>query len=285
LSGVPLDGVSGAITRKRQARTTTGRLSSSDPNLQNIPIRTAEGRKIREAFIAETGHTVLSADYSQIELRILAHLSQDPLLLESFKQNEDIHTRTAAEIFGLMPNLVTEQMRREAKVINFGIIYGMSSFGLAKELGISPKAAGAFIENYFQKYKGVKTYLDRILKDAKKHHYVTTLMKRRRYIPEINSKNLTVRQFAERTAINAPIQGTAADLIKVAMLSISNRLATEKLKTKMLMQVHDELVFEVPEKELELVSQMVKEEMENVMELTIPLRVEIHWGKTWSEAH
>jgi DNA polymerase-1 len=278
--------VTGRIhTSYNQTVTATGRLSSSNPNLQNIPIRTAEGRKIREAFIAETGCAILAADYSQIELRILAHLSQDTLLLESFKQNEDIHTRTAAEIFGLMPNLVTQQMRREAKVINFGIIYGMSSFGLAKELGISPKAAGAFIENYFQKYKGVKNYLDMLLKEAQKQHYVTTLMKRRRYIPEINSKNLTVRQFAERTAINAPIQGTAADLIKVAMLSISNRLAKEKLKTKMIMQVHDELVFEVPEKELETVSLIVKEAMENVMELTIPLKVEIHWGKTWNEAH
>jgi DNA polymerase-1 len=161
----------------------------------------------------------------------------------------------------------------------------MSSFGLAKELGISPKAAGAFIENYFQKYKGVKTYLDKILKEAKKQHYVSTLMKRRRYIPEINSTNMTVRQFAERTAINAPIQGTAADLIKVAMLSISKRLPKETLKAKMIMQVHDELVFEVPEKELETVAEMVKEEMENVMELTIPLKVEIHWGKTWNEAH
>ncbi len=281
-----VNSITGRIhTSYNQTVTATGRLSSSNPNLQNIPVRTAEGRKIREAFIAETGYTVLSADYSQIELRILAHLSQDPLLFESFKQNEDIHTRTAAEIFGLMPTMVTQQMRREAKVINFGIIYGMSSFGLAKELGISPKAAGAFIENYFQKYKGVKTYLDRILKEAQKQHYVTTLMKRRRYIPEINSKNLTVRQFAERTAINAPIQGTAADLIKVAMLSISNRLTKEKLKAKMIMQVHDELVFEVPEKELEAVAQMVKEEMENVMELTIPLKVEVHWGKTWNEAH
>ena len=272
-------------TSYNQTVTATGRLSSSNPNLQNIPIRTVEGRKIREAFIAETGCTVLSADYSQIELRILAHLSQDPLLMESFKQNEDIHTRTAAEIFGLMPDLVTQQMRREAKVINFGIIYGMSSYGLAKELGISPKAAGAFIENYFKKYKGVKTCLESILKEAQEQHYVSTLMKRRRYIPEINSKNMTVRQFAERTAINAPIQGTAADLIKVAMLRISDKLEQENLKTKMIIQVHDELVFEVPEKELEAVAHMVREEMENVMELTIPLKVEIHWGKTWNEAH
>ena len=272
-------------TSYNQTVTATGRLSSSNPNLQNIPIRTGEGRKIREAFIAETGCTVLSADYSQIELRILAHLSQDPLLMESFKQDEDIHTRTAAEIFGLMPDLVSQQMRREAKVINFGIIYGMSSYGLAKELGISPKAAGAFIENYFKKYKGVKICLERILKEAQKQHYVSTLMKRRRYIPEINSKNMTVRQFAERTAINAPIQGTAADLIKVAMLRISDRLAQEHPKAKMIIQVHDELVFEVPEKELDAVAQMVGKEMENVMELTVPLKVEIHWGKTWNEAH
>ena len=278
--------VTGRIhTSYNQTVTATGRLSSSNPNLQNIPIRSVEGRKIREAFIAEKGCTVLSADYSQIELRVLAHLSQDPLLMESFRRNEDIHTRTAAEIFGLMPDLVSQQMRREAKVINFGIIYGMSSFGLAKELGVSPKAAGAFIENYFKKYKGVKIYLDRILKDAQKQYYVSTLMKRRRYIPEINSKNMTVRQFAERTAINAPIQGTAADLIKIAMLTISEKLKQEQLKAKMIIQVHDELVFEVPEQELDTVTEIVRKEMENVVEMTIPLKVETHCGKTWNEAH
>jgi len=272
-------------TSYNQTVTATGRLSSSNPNLQNIPIRSSEGRKIRAAFIAEKGCSILSADYSQIELRILAHLSQDQLFVEAFRQNEDIHTRTAAEIFGLMPNLITQQMRREAKVINFGIIYGMSSYGLAKELGISPKAAGAFIDNYFRKYRGVKTYIDSMLEEAKKKKYVTTLMNRRRYVPEITSKNMAARQFAERTAMNAPIQGTASDLIKSAMITINNRIRLDSLKTKMIIQIHDELVFEVPEKELELVRHLVKEEMENVVELTVPLEVEIHWGKTWDEAH
>jgi len=272
-------------TSYNQTVTATGRLSSSDPNLQNIPIRSAEGRRIREAFIAEPGCIILSADYSQIELRILAHLSHDQRLIESFKRKEDIHTRTAAEIFGLPPSSVTPHMRREAKVINFGIIYGMSKYGLARELGISPKAAEAFITSYFQKYQGVKTHIDCVLEEAKKKGYVTTLMKRRRYVPEINSKNLIARQFAQRTAINTPIQGTASDLIKVAMINIANRIKQMSLKTKMIIQVHDELVFEMPEKELEVVQQMVKEEMERVVELTIPLEVEIHWGKNWSEAH
>jgi DNA polymerase-1 len=272
-------------TSYNQAVTATGRLSSSDPNLQNIPIRSEEGKGIRETFIAEPGYSILSADYSQIELRILAHLSQDQRLIESFKLKEDIHTRTAAEVFGLLPGSVTTQMRREAKVINFGIIYGMSSYGLAKELGISPKAAEAFITNYFQKYQGVKAYIDDVLKEARKKGYVTTLMNRRRYLTEINSRNFAARQFSERTAINTPIQGTASDLIKVAMITIANRIKQMILKTKMIIQVHDELVFEVPEKELEVVKQMVKEEMENVVELSIPLEVEIHWGKNWSEAH
>ena len=272
-------------TSYNQTVTATGRLSSSNPNLQNIPIRSIEGRRIRAAFIAEKGCAILSADYSQIELRILAHLSQDQRFVDAFRQKEDIHTQTAAEIFGLMPHLVTRQMRREAKVINFGIIYGMSSYGLSKELGISPKAAGAFIENYFKKYQGVKTYIDGVLKEAREKQYVTTLMKRRRYVPEITSKNMAARQFAERTAINAPIQGTASDLIKSAMIAIHKRLQDNRLKTKMIIQVHDELVFEVPENELEPVTHLVKEEMENVIELTVPLQVEIHWGKTWDEAH
>jgi DNA polymerase-1 len=272
-------------TSYNQTVTATGRLSSSNPNLQNIPIRSEEGKRIREAFIAEPGWYILSADYSQIELRILAHLSQDQGLREAFTRKEDIHTRTAAEIFGLSPDAITPQMRREAKVINFGIIYGMSSYGLAKELGISPKAADAFITNYFQKYQGVKTYIDSVLEEAKKQGYVTTLMKRRRYLPEINSKNLSARQFAERTAINTPIQGTASDLIKVAMVAIDHRITREELKTKMIIQVHDELVFEVPESELEAVQKMVNEEMEEVVKLSIPLEVDVHWGKNWSEAH
>ena len=272
-------------TSYNQTVTATGRLSSSNPNLQNIPIRSAEGKKIREAFIAEEGWLILSADYSQIELRILAHLSRDPLLVESFKRGEDIHRRTAAEIFGLMPELVTEGMRREAKVINFGIIYGMSSFGLAQELGITPKAASAFIENYFHKYQGVKTYIDSELKAAKEKGYVTTLMKRRRYLPEINSRNLAARQFAERTAINTPIQGTASDMIKMAMIAIHNRIKSERLKTRMIIQVHDELVFEVPRDELTAVSTLVKEEMEKVVSLIVPLEVDVSWGNSWSEAH
>jgi DNA polymerase-1 len=272
-------------TSYNQTVTATGRLSSSNPNLQNIPIRSVEGKKIMEAFIAEDGWVILSADYSQIELRILAHLSRDSLLVESFKRGEDIHRRTAAEIFGLMPELVTEGMRREAKVINFGIIYGMSSFGLAQELGITPKAASAFIENYFHKYLGVKTYIDRELKEAKEKGYVTTLMKRRRYLPEINSRNLAARQFAERTAINTPIQGTASDMIKMAMIAIHNRIKSERLKTRMIIQVHDELVFEVPRDELTAVSTLVKEEMEKVAGLNIPLEVDVSWGNSWSEAH
>ncbi len=272
-------------TSYNQTVTATGRLSSSNPNLQNIPIRTAEGRKIRDAFVAEPGRQILSADYSQIELRILAHLSGDPLLVESFNRGEDIHRRTAAEIFGLMPNLVTDGMRREAKVINFGIIYGMSSFGLARELGITPKAAGAFIENYFRTYQGVKTYIDRELTEAKEKGYVSTLMKRRRYLPEINSRNLAARQFAERTAINTPIQGTASDMIKMAMIAIHHRIRREGLKVKMIIQVHDELVFEVPQDELTAVSAMVKEEMEKVVSLNVPLEVDVSWGNSWSEAH
>jgi DNA polymerase-1 len=272
-------------TSYNQTVTATGRLSSSNPNLQNIPIRTAEGRKIRDAFIAEEGRLILSADYSQIELRILAHLSGDPLLVESFKRGEDIHRRTAAAIFGLMPELVTDGMRREAKVINFGIIYGMSSFGLARELGITPKAAGAFIENYFRTYQGVKTYIDGALREAKEKGYVSTLMKRRRYLPEINSRNLAARQFAERTAINTPIQGTASDMIKMAMIAIHRRIRREGLKVRMIIQVHDELVFEVPQDELTAVSAMVKEEMEKVVTLNVPLEVDVNWGTSWSEAH
>jgi DNA polymerase-1 len=272
-------------TSYNQTVTATGRLSSSNPNLQNIPIRSEEGRKIRDAFIAEEGWLILSADYSQIELRILAHLSRDPRLVESFKRREDIHRRTAAEIFGLMPDLVTDGMRREAKVINFGIIYGMSSFGLAQELGISPKEASAFIENYFRTYQGVKAYIDSELKEAKEKGYVSTLMKRRRYLPEINSRNLAARQFAERTAINTPIQGTASDMVKMAMIAIHHRIKREELKVRMIIQVHDELVFEVPRDELTAVSAMVKEEMEKVVSLSVPLEVEVSWGKSWSEAH
>ena len=272
-------------TSFNQTVTATGRLSSSDPNLQNIPIRSPEGRRIREAFIPEEGCWILSADYSQIELRVLAHLSQDPLLLATFRQDQDVHAATAGEIFRVPPDQVNPEMRRLAKVINFGIIYGMSAFGLAKELGIQPAVAQAYIVNYFQKYHGVRDYIDRSLEAARERGFVSTLLNRRRYLPDIKSPNRSVRQFAERIAVNAPIQGTAADLIKVAMIRIHRRLLQEMSKSKLILQIHDELVFEVSEPELETIKSLVKEEMEGVMKLEIPLKVEIGTGRNWAEAH
>lgn len=272
-------------TSFNQTVTATGRLSSSDPNLQNIPIRSPEGRRIREAFMPEEGSRILSADYSQVELRILAHLSRDPFLVDTFQKDQDVHAATAGEIFHVSPDRVNPEMRRLAKVINFGIIYGMSAFGLAKELGIQPAVAQAYIANYFQKYHGVRDYIDSSLETAREKGYVTTLMNRRRYLPDIKSPNRSVRQFAERIGINAPIQGTAADLIKVAMIRIHRRLIREKRETKLILQIHDELVFEVPEGELEGVRAMVKEEMEGVTKLVIPLKVEVGTGKNWAEAH
>ncbi|MCJ7662763.1 MAG: DNA polymerase, partial [Desulfobacterales bacterium] len=272
-------------TSYNQTVTATGRLSSSDPNLQNIPIRTEEGRRIREAFIPEDGWWMVSADYSQIELRILAHLSRDATLIKTFQAGEDIHTRTASEIFGVAQQDVTPQMRREAKVINFGIIYGMSPYGLAKALAVEPKVAADYIEEYFRRYQGVKSYIDETLKEAKKKGYVTTLYNRRRYLPEINSSNRTARQFAERTAINTPIQGTAADLIKIAMIRIYRRIRDGGLRAKMLMQVHDELVLEVPDDECEIAEGMVKEEMEGVLDMVVPLTVSVERGRNWGQIH
>ena len=272
-------------TSFNQTMTATGRLSSSDPNLQNIPIRTEEGRRIREAFITVPGWKILSADYSQIELRLLAHLSADENLTDAFIKEEDIHARTASEVWGIKLEEVTDQMRREAKVINFGIIYGMSSFGLSKELEIAPKQAQDYINDYFLQYKQVRKYLDTVLENARKDEYVSTLMNRKRYLPEINAKNGAVRKFAERTAINAPIQGTAADLIKIAMIHIYEELGMKNLKSKMIMQVHDELVFEVPEEEIDMLSSLVREKMEGVYDLNVPLKVDMSWGKNWKEAH
>ncbi len=272
-------------TSYNQTVTATGRLSSSNPNLQNIPIRTQEGKRIRQAFIASEGCEIVSADYSQIELRILAHLSGDLQLIDAFESGEDIHTRTASEIFGVFPGMVSEEMRRQAKVINFGVIYGMSPFGLARELGISQKKARDYIDGYFSRFSGVLAFTEEILNMARERGYVTTLLNRRRYIPEINSSNVQVRQFAERMAVNTPIQGTAADLIKVAMLNISNRIKERGLSTCMIMQVHDELVFEVPLREKEEVMSIVTWEMENVITLKIPIKVEIASGKNWNEAH
>lgn len=272
-------------TSYNQTITATGRLSSSDPNLQNIPIRTEEGNRIRQAFIPEDGWIMLSADYSQIELRILAHLSQDKTLIEAFWKDEDIHARTASEIFGVPMDRVTPGMRREAKVINFGIIYGMSAYGLSQQLGSDPKVAQTYIDQYFKKYPGVQGYIEKSLEEVRQKGYVTTLLHRRRYLPEISSPTPSVRQGAERMAINTPLQGTAADIIKLAMIRIQNRIEQERLLTKMIMQVHDELVFEVPEEETSRAFPMIQNEMENVMELKVPLKVSLHSGKNWAEAH
>jgi DNA polymerase I len=270
-------------TSYSQTGTATGRLSSSDPNLQNIPIRTELGREIRAAFVADKGKILLSADYSQIELRIMAHFSQDPVLIEAFRSGEDIHARTAQEVFGVGPMAQTAEHRRAAKAINFGIIYGLSAFGLAQQLGIGQKEAAQFINAYFARYRGVKEYLDRILVETRKSAVAETLFGRIRPIPEINSPQMQLRNFAERTALNSPLQGTAADLIKLAMISIDKRLRLEKFAARMILQVHDELLFEAPEKEAGSLSKLVQEEMENVYELAVPLVVEIATGPNWRD--
>jgi DNA polymerase-1 len=272
-------------TSYSQAVAVTGRLASSDPNLQNIPIRSVEGRRIREAFIAPPGSCIVAADYSQIELRIMAHLSGDAGLLAAFANNEDVHRATAAEIFMATPAEVTSEQRRYAKVINFGLIYGMSAFGLAKQLGIERGAAQAYIERYFARYPGVKNYMDSTRLEAKERGYVETVFGRRLWLPEINSSNAMKRQGAERAAINAPMQGTAADLIKLAMIKVQNWLEAEKLQTRLIMQVHDELVLEVPMDELALVKEMLPNLMCYVADLNVPLLVELGAGKNWDEAH
>ena len=272
-------------TSYSQAVAVTGRLASSDPNLQNIPIRSAEGRRIREAFIAPPGSRIVSADYSQIELRIMAHLSGDAGLLMAFANNEDIHRHTAAEIFMVAPADVSGEQRRYAKVINFGLIYGMSAFGLARQLGIERGAAQAYINLYFERYPGVADYMQRTREQAKQQGYVETVFGRRLWLPEINSSNGQRRQGAERAAINAPMQGTAADLIKLAMIKVQHWLETEKLHSRLIMQVHDELVLEVPDAELHLVKDMLPKLMCGVAELQVPLLVELGEGKNWDEAH
>ncbi len=272
-------------TSFNQAVTATGRLSSSDPNLQNIPIRTAEGRRIREAFIPEDGWILLSADYSQVELRVMAQMADVPALKESFVAGEDIHKRTASEIFNVFPEMVTDEMRRQAKTINFGVLYGMGAFSLAKDLGIGRAEAQQFIDHYFERYPAILRYLEEKKAEAREYQYVTTLLGRRCAIPEISSKNGAVRSYAERNAINYPIQGSAADIVKVAMVNIDKRLRTERLQARMLLQVHDELVFEVPEAELEQVHELIRVEMEMAVPLDLPLKVDIGTGKNWAEAH
>lgn len=272
-------------TSYNQAVANTGRLASSDPNLQNIPVRTAEGRRIREAFIASEGHHIISADYSQIELRIMAHLSQDEGMLKAFANDEDIHRATASEIFGIEPEAVESEQRRYAKVINFGLIYGMSAFGLAQNLNIERSAAANYIERYFARYQGVREYMDNTRAAAKNKGYVETYFGRRLWVPEINSPNGMRRAGAERAAINAPMQGTAADLIKLAMIAVNDWLKTEKLQTKLIMQVHDELVLEVPEAELELVKIKLPELMQGVAKLDVPLLAEVGVSSNWEGAH
>ena len=266
-----------------QTGTATGRLSSSDPNLQNIPIRTELGRQIRAAFVAEKGKILLSADYSQIELRVMAHFSKDPVLVEAFRNGEDIHARTAQEVFGVGPMAQTAEHRRAAKAINFGIIYGLSPFGLAQQLGIEQKEAAQFINAYFTRYRGVKEYLDNVLAETRKTGVAKTLFGRIRPITEITSPQVQLRNFAERTALNSPLQGTAADLIKMAMINIDRRLAEEKFEAKMILQVHDELLFEAPAKESAKLQKLVKEEMEGVHKLAVPVVVEIGVGPNWRD--
>jgi DNA polymerase-1 len=266
-----------------QTGTATGRLSSSDPNLQNIPIRSELGREIRAAFVAEKGKILLSADYSQIELRIMAHFSKDPVLTDAFRNGEDIHARTAQEVFGVGPLAQTAEHRRAAKAINFGIIYGLSPFGLAQQLDIEQKEAAKFINAYFTRYRGVKEYLDNVLAETRKTSLAKTLFGRIRPIPEINSPQMQLRNFAERTALNSPLQGTAADLIKLAMIRIDERLAAEKFEAKMILQVHDELLFEAPAKERGKLEKLVQEEMEGVHKLDVPLVVEVGVGPNWRD--
>lgn len=272
-------------TNYGQAIAITGRLASNDPNLQNIPIRTAEGRRIREAFIAAPGNVIVSADYSQIELRIMAHISGDENMLRAFAEGEDIHRATAAEIFGIERAAVESEQRRYAKVINFGLIYGMSAFGLAGNLGIERSAAQSYIEKYFYRFAGVKRYMDETRLEAKARGYVQTVFGRRLWLPEINSPNGPRRQGAERAAINAPMQGTAADLIKLSMIAVQDWLEQEKLQSKMVMQVHDELVLEVPENELDLIRDKLPQLMAGVAQLKVPLIAEVGVGKNWDEAH
>lgn len=272
-------------TSFNQSVAATGRLSSSDPNLQNIPIRTEEGRRIRSTFIPRAGWSLMSADYSQIELRILAHCSEDPILIRAFEQGEDIHYRTASEVFQVTGDAVSPELRRQAKVINFGIIYGMGAFSLARELGITQKMAKTYIEHYFSRYEGVKRFIDSTIATARQTQKTRTLLGRIRHLPEIGSPNATVRGFAERTAVNTPIQGTAADLIKVAMIAVDAAIREKGLESGMLLTVHDELVFEVSPDETGIIRDLVTEKMEKVWELKVPLKVNVAVGTNWAEAH
>jgi DNA polymerase-1 len=272
-------------TSYQQAVASTGRLSSTSPNLQNIPIRTAEGRRIREAFIAAPGCRILALDYSQIELRIMAHLSADDSLLGAFERNLDVHRATAAEVFGIELEQVSAEQRRAAKAINFGLIYGMSAFGLGKQLNIGRNEAQQYVDTYFERYPGVKRYMEETKELARQQGYVETVFGRRLYLPDINARNANVRQYAERTAINAPMQGSAADIIKRAMIRVHQWLADRGDACKMIMQVHDELVFEVAEQQVESCRDAIAELMTGAAELSVRLEVDAGIGSNWNEAH
>jgi DNA polymerase-1 len=272
-------------TQLNQTIAATGRLSSKEPNLQNIPIRGEIGRRIRQAFIAEPGFFLLSADYNQIELRILAHMSDDPALIESFRTGEDVHIRTAVELFNLPKGEITQEMRRAAKTVNFGIIYGISPFGLATNLGVSVNEAKKYIDRYFEFYHGVKRFTEETLETATRQGYVTTLFGRRRQITELASRNTQTRSLGERLAFNTPLQGTAADIIKKAMIDIDRWMQEAEVKSRMILQVHDELIFEVPEKEVPLMKEKVAAMMERAIVLKTPLKVDVGVGKNWAEAH
>ncbi|UOY94273.1 DNA polymerase I [Ectobacillus sp. JY-23] len=279
------DDTSKIHTRFNQVLTQTGRLSSTEPNLQNIPIRLEEGRKIRQAFVpSKPGWVIFAADYSQIELRVLAHIAGDEGLITAFRNDLDIHTKTAMDVFGVAQEDVTSNMRRQAKAVNFGIVYGISDYGLSQNLGITRKAAAEFIEKYLESFPGVKAYMSDSVQDAKDKGYVTTLLKRRRYIPELTSRNFNLRSFAERTAMNTPIQGSAADIIKKAMVVMFDTLKQEKMNARLLLQVHDELIFEVPEEEIEKMQRLVPEIMEHAVQLEVPLKVDYNHGATWYDA-
>ena len=264
--------------------TATGRLSSTEPNLQNIPVRTELGAELRKMFVAPAGRVLVDADYSQIELRLLAHIAGDEHMIAAFRTGEDIHTVTASQVFGVPPEQVTHEMRRRAKAVNFGIVYGISDFSLSQDIGVTRAEAKAYMEKYFEKYSGVHAYMTQVVERAKADGYVSTLMGRRRWLPELKSSNFNLRSFGERVALNMPIQGTAADLIKKAMLRVDGRLRREGLEARLVLQVHDELIVECPEGEAEQAQRLLAEEMEHVAELAVPLTAEAHAGKSWAEA-
>jgi DNA polymerase-1 len=268
-----------------QTGTATGRLSSREPNLQNIPIRDEEGRRIREAFVSRPGHLLISADYSQIELVVLAHLSEDENLLAAFNEGKDVHARTAALIFGIPEKSVNAEQRRMAKTINFGVMYGMSAFRLSNELRISRTDAAAFIAAYFNTYAGIRSFIDRLIKTTEETGYASTIFGRRRFIREINSRNKTEKAAAERVAVNTPIQGSAADIVKTAMLNLDKKLTEVKSSAKLLLQVHDELILEAPRADAKEAAELVRVEMENAVKLRIPLRVSVETGKRWGDFH